>query len=232
MGKVLLLVWPWTRSEHICRRLNLKWTLRPTLKWRLLELVCNLNYYKIEANYQTFPHLESFHHNICSKNCDAINSELVVAILLWLKEEYCDESMRGRFTPRNVIYTVQLWKKKSKRMLCMTCKTYFKNHQTRKAIQEMIWKEKSKRHVWYVKRKGEKQKVYVMCPAATWLVCGMWYVVCVICEKKKKSKSKKIIQEKQNVWYVRQPPGPLLTPLADWAHYWQYIYIVQVSHIS
>ena len=29
---------------HICRRLNLKWTLKPTSKWRLLELVSNLNY--------------------------------------------------------------------------------------------------------------------------------------------------------------------------------------------
>ena len=29
---------------HICRRLNLKGTLKPTSKWRLLELVSNLNY--------------------------------------------------------------------------------------------------------------------------------------------------------------------------------------------
>ena len=61
-------VWPWTTSEHICRRLNLKWTLRPTFKWRLLELVCNLNYYKIKVNYQIFPHFKTVHHNILEMN--------------------------------------------------------------------------------------------------------------------------------------------------------------------
>ena len=61
---LLVEVWPWTRSEHICRRLNLKWTLRPTLKWRLLELVYNLNYYTMEVNYQMFPRLQTVHDRI------------------------------------------------------------------------------------------------------------------------------------------------------------------------